>query len=176
MAELCCTYQQYCKVEVVQCERYKSDNVETINQPKKVMPASVGSELEKLKKLHNEGVLSDAEFALAKAKLLTTLGPENNTGTGVNLLGKAANRWVDFNIVTYIVSAIGALVVLVFFIIPQWNDMKRKEAEFDASFKTTEKQIEQAHQEMAERRKKFDQDFEKQSREMEAFRKKNFPN
>jgi hypothetical protein len=140
------------------------------------METGIGSELEKLKKLHNEGVLSDAEFTVAKAKLLSTLGSENNTGTGVNLLGKAANRWVDFKIVTYIVSAIGAVLGLIFFIIPQWNEMKRKEAEFNASFKATEQRIEQAHQEMAERRKKFDQDFDKQSREMEAFRKKNFPN
>ena len=140
------------------------------------MSTAVGSELEKLKKLHNEGVLSDAEFTAAKAKLLNTLGPENNTGTGVNLLGKAANRWVDFNIVTYIVSTIGAVLVLIFFIIPQWNNMERREAEFNASFKASEQRIEQAHQDMAERRKKFDQDFDKQSREMEAFRKKNFPN
>lgn len=140
------------------------------------MSTAVSSELEKLKKLHDDGVLSDAEFTTAKAKLLNTLGAENNTGTGVNLLGKAANRWVDFNIVTYIVSAIGAVLVLIFFIIPQWNDMKRKESEFNADFKATEQRIEQAHQDMAERRKKFDADFEKQSREMEAFRKKNFPN
>lgn len=140
------------------------------------MPTSVGSELEKLRNLHKEGVLSEAEFTVAKAKLLNTLGPENSTGAGVNLMGKAANRWVDFNIVTYIVSAIGAVLVLVFFIIPHWNEMKRKEAEFNASFKASEQRIEQAHQDMAERRKKFDQDFDKQSREMEAFRKKNFPN
>jgi hypothetical protein len=140
------------------------------------MSTAVGSELEKLKKLHNEGVLSDAEFATAKAKLLNTLGPENNTGTGVHLLGKAANRWVDFNIVTYVVSAIGAALVLVFFIIPQWNDMKQKETEFNASFKANEQRIEQAHKDMAERRKIFDQEFDKQSREIEAFRKKNFPN
>lgn len=140
------------------------------------MPTSVGSELEKLRNLHKEGVLSEAEFTVAKAKLLNTLGSENSTGAGVNLMGKAANRWVDFNIFTYIVSAIGAVLVLVFIIIPHWNDMKRKEAEFNASFKASEQRIEQAHQDMAERRKKFDQDFDKQSREMEAFRKKNFPN
>jgi Short C-terminal domain len=140
------------------------------------METGIGAELETLKKLHNQGVLSDAEFTDAKAKLLNMLGPENNTGTGVNLLGKAANRWVDFNIVTYVVSAIGAVLFLIFFIIPQWNDMKRKEAEFNASFKASEQRIEEAHQDMAERRKKFDQDFDKQSREMEPFRKKNFSN
>ena len=140
------------------------------------MSTSIGTELEKLKILHTEGILTDAEFTVAKDKLLKTLGPENSMDTGVNLMGKAANRWVDFNIVTYIVSAIGAVLVLFFFIIPQWQDMKRKEAEFNASFKASEQRIDQAHQDMAERRKKFDQDFDKQSREMEAFRKKNFPN
>ena len=140
------------------------------------MSLGVGSELEKLKKLHNEGVLSDAEFTVAKAKLLSTLGPENNTGTGINLLGKAANRWVGFNIATYIVGAIGAALVLFFFIIPMWQNMQKERAEFDARFKATQEEIDQAHKDMAERRKKFESDFENKKKEMEDFRKRNFPN
>lgn len=140
------------------------------------MSASIGSELEKLKGLHRDGVLSDQEFETAKTKLLGTLGPDHNVGTGVNQLGRAANRWVDFNIATYLVGAVAAGLVLVFFIIPMWNDMQQKRQEFDASFKAAEQRIERAHQEMAEHRKQFDKDFEKKSKEIEDFRKKNFPN
>lgn len=139
------------------------------------MSNSIGSELEKLNGLRRDGVLSDAEFTSAKAKLLDTLGAEHNVGTGVNQLGRAANRWVDFNIATYLVGAVVAGLVLVFFVLPMWSDMQRKRQEFDASFKATEQRIEQAHQEMAERRKQFDKDFDKQSKENEEFRKKNFP-
>ena len=140
------------------------------------MGMGVGTELEKLQKLRQEGVLSETEFSMAKAKLLNTLGPENTTGTGVNLIGKAANRWVDFNITTYVIGAIGAGLVFFFFILPQWQDMKRQQADFDASFKATKQKIDAAHKDMDERGKKFDQDFEKQKREMDEFRKKNFSN
>lgn len=56
---------------------------------------SVGTELEKLKQLQKEGVLTEAEFQTAKSKLLNTLGPENTVGSGVNQLGAAAKSWVN---------------------------------------------------------------------------------
>ncbi len=137
---------------------------------------SVGTELEKLKKLQEEGVLTEAEFQAAKSKLLNTLGPENTVGSGVNQLGTAAKSWVNLQWITSAVGLVAAIVVLFFFIIPLWQDMRKSEKEFDEHFKATQKQIEQAHEDMSTRRKKFDEDFEKQSKEMEAFRKKNFPN
>lgn len=140
------------------------------------MSANIGTELEKIKGLHRDGVLSDNEFETAKAKLLGTLGAEHNIGTGVNHIGRAANRWVDFNIATYLIGAVIAALAIVFFFIPMWNDMQRERQEFDAKFKATEQRIEQAHHEMAERRKQFDKDFDKQTREMDEFRRKNFPN
>ncbi len=137
---------------------------------------SVGTELEKLKKLQEEGVLTEAEFQAAKSKLLNTLGPENTVGSGVNQLGTAAKSWVNLQWITSAIGLVAAILVLFFFIIPLWQDMRKSEKEFDEHFKATQKQIEQAHEDMSTRRKKFDEDFEKQSKEMEAFRKKNFPN
>ncbi len=137
---------------------------------------SVGTELEKLKKLLDDGILTEAEFQTAKSKLLNTLGPENTVGSGVNQLGTAAKSWVNLQWITSAVGLVAAIVVLFFFIIPLWQDMRKSEKEFDEHFKATQKQIEQAHEDMSTRRKKFDEDFEKQSKEMEAFRKKNFPN
>jgi cytochrome c-type biogenesis protein CcmH/NrfG len=137
---------------------------------------SVGTELEKLKKLQEEGVLTEAEFQAAKSKLLNTLGPENTLGSGANQLGSAAKSWVNLQWVTSAVGFVAALLVLVFFIIPTWQDMRKSEKEFDEHFKATQKQIEQAHEDMSTSRKKFDEDFEKKSREMDEFRKKNFGN
>lgn len=137
---------------------------------------SIGSELEKIKQLHDSGVLTDSEFTAAKSQLLSSFGPENNTGTGINKIGNAASRWVDLQWTSYVIGLIAAFLVLVFFIIPFWNDMKEDEAKFNAHFNETKQRIEQAHEDMDARSKKFDEDFEKQKREMDAFRKKNFPN
>ena len=137
---------------------------------------SIGTELEKLKQLQEKGVLTEAEFLTAKAKLLNTIGSEHNLGTGVNQIGTAAKSWVNLQWVSYVIGLIIALLAFIFIFVPFWQDMQKSEKEFDADFKATKAQIEKAHQDMDVSRKKFDEDFEKQSREMDAFRKKNFPN
>jgi hypothetical protein len=137
---------------------------------------SIGTELEKLKQLQENGVLTEAEFLTAKTKLLSTLGPENTVGAGVSHIGNAAKSWVNLQWMTSAVGFIAALLMVVFVFIPFWQDMRKSEKEFDEHFKATKQRIEQSHQDMDERSKKFDQDFDKQSREMDAFRKKNFPN
>ena len=137
---------------------------------------SIGTELSKLKKLQEEGVLNETEFQAAKSKLLSTLGPENSVGAGVNQIGSAAKSWVNLQWITSALGFIVVILMVVFVFIPFWQDMRKSEKEFDEHFKATQQQIEQSHQDMDVRRKKFDEDFEKQSREMDAFRKKNFPN
>jgi hypothetical protein len=137
---------------------------------------SIATELEKLKQLMDSGVLSLTEFEVAKSKLLETLGPENTTGTGVNQIGKAANRWVNLQWVSYGVGLIAVVLMVVFFFIPLLDDIRTSRAEFDVDFKATNKRIEKAREDMDARSKKFDEDFEKQKKEMDAFHKKNFPN
>jgi len=132
------------------------------------MSPGVGAELEKLKKLLDEGVLSTAEFEAAKAKLLSTIGPANNTGTGVNLLGKAASRWVSFKIATYIASGVIAVLAIVFLFIPQWQDMKRRQAAFDLRFQSTQSEIDAAAQEMERRRREFDSNFKRTPKELNS--------
>ena len=54
--------------------------------------------------------------------------------------------------------------------------MHASSAEFDADFNATKERIGKAHEDMDTKSKKIDQEFEKQKMEMDAFRKKNFPN
>lgn len=82
---------------------------------------NIASELEKLKKLQSEGVLSDSEFAIAKKKLLDTVGAENTVGAGAHLLGKAANNYVNFQITTTKIGLVIAILFFFFFFLPQWN-------------------------------------------------------
>ena len=76
-------------------------------------------------------MLTDSESTTAKSKLLSSFGPENNTGTGINKIGNAASRWVDLQWISYVISLIASLLVLFFFIIPFWNDMNENEAKFN---------------------------------------------
>ncbi len=74
---------------------------------------SMADDLTKLDELHRAGALSDAEFEAAKRRLLA---PEENSS-----LGRAANRYVSFQIVA---GAIGLIVFLVFLfgvILPAMN-------------------------------------------------------
>jgi hypothetical protein len=137
---------------------------------------SIGDELEKLKQLQEKGILTEMEFLAAKARLLSTLGPETKVGAGVNQLGSAAKSWVNLQWATSAIGLILALLAIVFIFIPFWQDIRKRQNEFDASFQATKQQIDKAHQDMDVSRKKFDDDFEKKSKEMDAFRKKNFPN
>jgi hypothetical protein len=137
---------------------------------------SISSELEKLKSLRDDGVLTDAEFNLAKEKLLSTLGPDNNTGTGVNKIGNAAVSWVNLQWVSYAVGLIAAVLLIVFFFIPHWQSMKKAEQAFHSNFEKNKEFIDKSSKDMDARRENFNKDFDKTKREMEEFRKKNFPN
>ena len=137
---------------------------------------SITSEIEKLSELHKNGVLSDSEFQIAKNKLLNTMGSEHNTGTGVNKIGNAAVSWVNLQWVSYAVGLVAAILALVFFFIPHWQDMQKSKEAFNKDFEATKQRIEDAHKDMDLRRKKFDEDFEKQKKEMDTFRKQNFSN
>ncbi len=137
---------------------------------------SISSEIEKLSSLHKSGVLNDAEFHLAKNRLLETLGAENNTGTGVNKIGNAALSWVNLQWVSYAVGLIAAALLIVFFFIPHWQSMGKAEQAFQSNFEKNRQIIDQVTKDMDSRRNNFDKDFEKSKREMEEFRKKNFPN
>jgi hypothetical protein len=75
---------------------------------------SMADDLTKLDELHQAGALSDAEFETAKRRLLNAEGDNSS-------LGRAANRYVSFQIVA---GAIGLIVFLVFLfgvILPAMN-------------------------------------------------------
>ena len=137
---------------------------------------SIATELEKLSTLREKGVLNESEFQIAKDKLLNTVGADHNIGTGVNKIGNATNSWINLQWLSYIIGLIASVLILFFFIIPLWQDMKKSEAAFNKEFEATKQRIDEAHKDMDVRSKKFDEDFEKKKREMEEFRKKNFPN
>jgi hypothetical protein len=74
---------------------------------------NITDELEKLGKLHKDGVLSDDEFAKAKNKLLNQ-SETNDTDTNQtqdNSLGEAANRYVTLQTV---MAVIGIIIFLIF--------------------------------------------------------------
>lgn len=137
---------------------------------------SISSEIEKLSSLHKSGVLNDAEFQSAKNRLLGTLGADHNTGTGVNKIGDAAVSWVNLQWVSTAVGLIAAVLLIIFFFIPHWQDMKKAEKSFQSNFDKNKQIIDQVTKDMDSRRDNFDKDFDKTKREMEEFRKKNFPN
>ena len=116
---------------------------------------SISSEIEKLSELHEKGILNDTEFRVAKDKLLNTMGVEHNTGTGVNKIGNAAVSWVNLQWISYAVSLVAAILMIVFFFIPHWQD-------FDASSKQFDKDFDERRQDFDARSKQFDKDFDKQ--------------
>jgi hypothetical protein len=65
---------------------------------------SIADELGKLEALRQSGTLSDAEFAAAKQRLLASNAPDST-------IGRAANRYVSFQIVA---AGVGLVVFLVF--------------------------------------------------------------
>ena len=137
---------------------------------------SISSEIEKLSVLYEKGVLNESEFKIAKDKLLNTMGSEHNTGTGVNKIGNAALSWVNLQWVSYAVGLVAVVLMIVFVFIPHWQDMKKSEEAFNKNFEATHQRIQDAHKDMDIRSKQFDKDFEKQKKEMDEFRKKNFSN
>jgi len=137
---------------------------------------SISSEIENLNTLREKGILNENEFKIAKEKLLNTMGSEHNTGTGVNKIGNAAVSWVNLQLVSYAVGLIAIALMIVFVFIPHWQNMKKSEEAFNKNFEATHQRIQDAHKDMDVRRKQFDKEFEKQKKEMDEFRKKNFPN
>ena len=137
---------------------------------------SLGSEIEKLSELHEKGILSESEFQNAQERLLNTMGPEHNTGTGVNKIGNAAVSWVNLQWVSSAIALVAVILMVVYVFIPIWQEIQKSKEQFNKDFKVTKQIIDDSQKEMNKRSKKFDEEFEKQQKEMEAFRKKNFSN
>lgn len=86
-------------------------------------------ELERLGKLHKDGVLTDDEFALAKDKLLnqpeqppaSCIGDDRQDDSDDNLLGNAANRYVSFQIVMGVLGFILFLIVFFTIFLPHFG-------------------------------------------------------
>jgi hypothetical protein len=73
----------------------------------------MADELEKLQRLHRSGALSEAEFAAAKRHLL-----EQGSSVRDNSIGRAANRYVSFQVVAGVVGLALFLIFLFAFIVP----------------------------------------------------------
>lgn len=129
---------------------------------------SVGSELEKLNQLHKEGVLSEAEFTAAKAKLLGSLGPENTVGSGVHLMGKAAYKYVNFKIIYAAVGAVVFAVMFSTFFLPRFQKMEAEHDKFSAQVNAD---MQKHREEMDQMSKDFDKSYEATSKRIEKTRK-----
>lgn len=129
---------------------------------------SVGSELEKLNQLHKEGVLSEAEFAAAKAKLLGSLGPENTVGSGVHLMGKAAYKYVNFNIYYTVIGAVIFAIFFFTFFLPRFQKM---EAEHEQFSQQVDADMQKHREKMDQMSKDFDKDYEATSKRIEQTRR-----
>ncbi len=129
---------------------------------------NVGSEIEKLNQLRKDGALSDAEFTLAKSKLLGSLGPENTVGSGVHLMGKAAYKFVNFKIV---VAAVGAVLFAILFFTLFLPRFQRMEAEHDKFSQQIDADIQKHREEMDKMSKDFDKSYEATSKRIEQTRK-----
>jgi len=129
---------------------------------------SVGSELEKLNQLHKQGVLSDAEFAAAKNKLLESLGPENTVGSGVHLMGKAAYKFVNFKIIYTIVGAVVFAVFFFTFFLPRFQKM---EAEHEQFSQQVDADMQKHRERMDKMTSDFDKDYEATSKRIEKTRR-----
>jgi hypothetical protein len=68
---------------------------------------NITDELERLGQLHQDGMLNDAEFALAKSRLLNDDPP----GGADRSLGEAANRYVTLQMV---MAGVGVILFLIF--------------------------------------------------------------
>lgn len=87
-------------------------------------------EIRKLKELHVDGTLTDAEFAQAKAALLGGLTSSRqrsdpDSSPEESSIGTAAKNFVKFQIVMGIVGVVLSLLFFFGFFLPQWN--KRSE-------------------------------------------------
>lgn len=75
---------------------------------------NLNDELEKLAALHQNGLLTNDEFAMAKAKLLTA---DQNKDS----LGRAANRGITLIWISSVVSVVLILAFFFGFFLPAWN-------------------------------------------------------
>jgi|HubBroStandDraft_6_1064221.scaffolds.fasta_scaffold1275007_1 hypothetical protein len=73
-------------------------------------------ELERLSKLHNEGTLSDEEFAKAKRKLL---GQEIEPVQRDNSTNEAVDRFMSLQVVVFGIAAILFLILLFGIVLPR---------------------------------------------------------
>jgi hypothetical protein len=129
---------------------------------------NVGSELEKLNELKKSGVLSEAEFAAAKTKLLGSLGPENTVGSGVHLMGKAANKYVNFSMISAVIGVVLFGIIFFTFFLPRFQKM---EAESEAFSKQVQTDMKKHSEKMDEMSKDFDKDFDASKKRIEQTRK-----
>lgn len=86
--------------------------------------SGIAEELEKLARLHESGALTDDEFARAKDAALGRRGDGHELGEGSSL-GRAANRYVNFQIV---MAVVGVVLFLIFFstvFAPRFNSFPR---------------------------------------------------
>lgn len=81
---------------------------------------SLADELKKLQELRSTGALSDDEFERAKQKLLFSPAEERGAPPNdqENSLGRAANRYVSFQIIMAVIGIIIALFLFVTVFLP----------------------------------------------------------
>ena len=93
---------------------------------------SLADELERLADLHRSGALDDEEFEVAKAEVLAGGSRRepapHDGGASHHSLGRAANRYVSFNIVWAVLCLLVMIGIFVFFILPSF---KKHEERFD---------------------------------------------
>ena len=70
-----------------------SDNDIVLDNP--AVP-EIAAEIKRLKQLHDQGALTDEEFATAKAKVLTSTTLQPSVDSSRNSIGRAANNLVKF--------------------------------------------------------------------------------
>ena len=81
---------------------------------------SIADELKKLQELRADGVLTEDEFQRAKETILAG-GNQSGRPTEDNSIGRAANRYVSFNIIWAIIGLILFLYLLFGVVLPRWN-------------------------------------------------------
>jgi len=88
---------------------------------------SIADEIRKLEELHQSGSLNDEEFAKSKAAVLAGTHPTATPGTRLpqsddqNTIGRAANRYVDLQVIMTVVGLIIFLVMLFGVILPAFR-------------------------------------------------------
>lgn len=86
---------------------------------------NLSDDLQKLEQLRSSGALSEDEFMQAKAKLLSP--PDDSMGVlsdkGQDSLGRAANRYVSFQMIMAAIGIILFLFILFKVILPNFSGM-----------------------------------------------------